>query len=129
MATLDSAIDITDTETLAGTIQPGPDGGLYELTGGTLAADGTVVLAPPVDPNNPGYVLLDDGAGGALTGVDSSAALVNNWTLVGNGTIGAGLLAITNDAAILATGGTRSEEHTSELQSPVHLVCRLLLEK
>src|SRR5690348_18150568 len=26
-------------------------------------------------------------------------------------------------------GVTRSEEHTSELQSPVHLVCRLLLEK
>src|SRR5690348_17587326 len=26
-------------------------------------------------------------------------------------------------------GGVRSEEHTSELQSPVHLVCRLLLEK
>src|SRR5438876_8666785 len=25
--------------------------------------------------------------------------------------------------------GCRSEEHTSELQSPVHLVCRLLLEK
>src|SRR5690348_5344010 len=29
-----------------------------------------------------------------------------------------------------ANGKTiRSEEHTSELQSPVHLVCRLLLEK
>src|SRR5690348_17592044 len=27
------------------------------------------------------------------------------------------------------TPGARSEEHTSELQSPVHLVCRLLLEK
>src|SRR5690348_18104533 len=27
------------------------------------------------------------------------------------------------------TLGFRSEEHTSELQSPVHLVCRLLLEK
>src|SRR5438876_11787440 len=26
-------------------------------------------------------------------------------------------------------GLKRSEEHTSELQSPVHLVCRLLLEK
>src|SRR5437879_2588355 len=26
-------------------------------------------------------------------------------------------------------GGTRSEEHTSELQSPMYLVCRLLLEK
>src|SRR5690348_17511583 len=29
----------------------------------------------------------------------------------------------------LGLGGRRSEEHTSELQSPVHLVCRLLLEK
>src|SRR5690348_17414938 len=28
-----------------------------------------------------------------------------------------------------ALSRTRSEEHTSELQSPVHLVCRLLLEK
>src|SRR5690348_18083849 len=27
------------------------------------------------------------------------------------------------------TSFIRSEEHTSELQSPVHLVCRLLLEK
>src|SRR5437762_10101088 len=26
-------------------------------------------------------------------------------------------------------GGERSEEHTSELQSPMYLVCRLLLEK
>src|SRR2546422_7173290 len=26
-------------------------------------------------------------------------------------------------------GGARSEEHTSELQSRLHLVCRLLLEK
>src|SRR6266487_5620157 len=29
----------------------------------------------------------------------------------------------------LPSRGLRSEEHTSELQSPVHLVCRLLLEK
>src|SRR5690348_17435041 len=28
-----------------------------------------------------------------------------------------------------APAAARSEEHTSELQSPVHLVCRLLLEK
>src|SRR6267154_6208095 len=28
-----------------------------------------------------------------------------------------------------AGAADRSEEHTSELQSPVHLVCRLLLEK
>src|SRR5438309_4975720 len=31
--------------------------------------------------------------------------------------------------ALLAAGGLRSEEHTSELQSQFHLVCRLLLEK
>src|SRR5690348_17558521 len=32
---------------------------------------------------------------------------------------------------VMALGAValRSEEHTSELQSPVHLVCRLLLEK
>src|SRR5438876_4734008 len=34
-------------------------------------------------------------------------------------------LAIHDDAR----ADRRSEEHTSELQSPVHLVCRLLLEK
>src|SRR2546422_4245144 len=31
--------------------------------------------------------------------------------------------------AVLAAGADRSEEHTSELQSRLHLVCRLLLEK
>src|SRR5690348_17569197 len=36
--------------------------------------------------------------------------------------------AATPDVAIVPRLG-RSEEHTSELQSPVHLVCRLLLEK
>src|SRR5258708_31771271 len=33
------------------------------------------------------------------------------------------------EAGLLASANTRSEEHTSELQSPDHLVCRLLLEK
>src|SRR5258708_30178934 len=32
-------------------------------------------------------------------------------------------------SAVIATAVLRSEEHTSELQSPDHLVCRLLLEK
>src|SRR5256885_2415482 len=35
-----------------------------------------------------------------------------------------------NRRALMARGGVdRSEEHTSELQSPCNLVCRLLLEK
>src|SRR5690348_17937865 len=33
------------------------------------------------------------------------------------------------ESGLVAGGMFRSEEHTSELQSPVHLVCRLLLEK
>src|SRR5947208_11429510 len=36
---------------------------------------------------------------------------------------------IDDDEAASAGDRTRSEEHTSELQSPDHLVCRLLLEK
>src|SRR5258708_29824571 len=31
--------------------------------------------------------------------------------------------------SLASASGARSEEHTSELQSPDHLVCRLLLEK
>src|SRR4051794_41677593 len=34
-----------------------------------------------------------------------------------------------SSSATAGSRSTRSEEHTSELQSPVHLVCRLLLEK
>src|SRR5258708_12890390 len=41
------------------------------------------------------------------------------------------LLQITKDEllSVHGIGEKRSEEHTSELQSPDHLVCRLLLEK
>src|SRR5690348_17645944 len=48
--------------------------------------------------------------------------------------IGIALLGLALGGLALAQPGAvaqpaRSEEHTSELQSPVHLVCRLLLEK
>src|SRR2546429_3269171 len=43
---------------------------------------------------------------------------------------GARRLSIARKCGRCASGGTkRSEEHTSELQSRLHLVCRLLLEK
>src|SRR6266487_6985125 len=38
-------------------------------------------------------------------------------------------LAILLPRAITSSEASRSEEHTSELQSPVQLVCRILLEK
>src|SRR5258708_30186137 len=37
--------------------------------------------------------------------------------------------AVLRDIGVDGGGFGRSEEHTSELQSPDHLVCRLLLEK
>src|SRR5690348_6806030 len=43
----------------------------------------------------------------------------------GPGLIGSLMVGLSTAAGL----GQRSEEHTSELQSPVHLVCRLLLEK
>src|SRR5690348_17712528 len=44
---------------------------------------------------------------------------------------GAGRRRAPGDGGVRDAGRSpgRSEEHTSELQSPVHLVCRLLLEK
>src|ERR1017187_10633354 len=38
-------------------------------------------------------------------------------------------IGIREPAATHSEGQVRSEEHTSELQSPMYLVCRLLLEK
>src|SRR5438876_4615252 len=40
-----------------------------------------------------------------------------------------GYMAFNDGIQTVITVASRSEEHTSELQSPVHLVCRLLLEK
>src|SRR5947208_11546755 len=41
----------------------------------------------------------------------------------------AGARVLHRERGLLGGRGPRSEEHTSELQSPDHLVCRLLLEK
>src|SRR5437763_10092787 len=56
------------------------------------------------------------------TGTDLSAA-------AGFFQVGARLLESTHAYERAADAYVRSEEHTSELQSPMYLVCRLLLEK
>src|SRR2546429_5811795 len=52
---------------------------------------------------------------------------VNTFVEVGPGRVLSGLLRQIERS--VATLNVRSEEHTSELQSRLHLVCRLLLEK
>src|SRR2546430_8256452 len=96
----------------------------------------------PVGTGTCGRAVAPDGNGGvvrpgALTAVSPSgvgAAEMRSWSLAGEG--GTGLVArtarrrrVTVVLAPLAGAGTRSEEHTSELQSQSNLVCRLLLEK
>src|SRR2546426_6614937 len=43
--------------------------------------------------------------------------------------LGSGISVRPTNAIVRGNDGIRSEEHTSELQSPCNLVCRLLLEK
>src|SRR5437763_15663476 len=52
------------------------------------------------------------------------------WEVAGVADDGAGCAAgVVAAPCSCARAGPRSEEHTSELQSPMYLVCRLLLEK
>src|SRR5256885_16378906 len=46
-----------------------------------------------------------------------------------SGTRGVAIVVVVAAAAVIGWFVLRSEEHTSELQSPCNLVCRLLLEK
>src|SRR5438034_3690498 len=65
--------------------------------------------------------------GGVLEPVGALPVIIEDDTLVGGG-CGVYEGTIVRERAVLAPG-TRSEEHTSELQSHSDLVCRLLLEK
>src|SRR5690348_17700472 len=53
----------------------------------------------------------------------------SGWIVIVTGFFAAVMAGVAVAQACGSPGAHRSEEHTSELQSPVHLVCRLLLEK
>src|SRR5690348_17465941 len=69
---------------------------------------------------------------GTVSRIDPKDDVVTRTTRVGAGpsalAIADGSVWVANEFGRTLTR-VRSEEHTSELQSPVHLVCRLLLEK
>src|SRR5207244_8320027 len=78
--------------------------------------------AGPGQPGEGGLVAAAPGVGerhDGLGGADRADA----------GTAGQPRGKLVHDGGELGAVGLRSEEHTSELQSPDHLVCRLLLEK
>src|SRR6266850_4971112 len=86
------------------------------------------VRAPMVDVSTigagGGSIAWIDGAGGLRVGPVSAGADPGP-ACYGRG----GHHATVTDANLLLGYLDRSEEHTSELQSPCNLVCRLLLEK
>src|SRR2546422_5805719 len=71
-----------------------------------------MIRRPPRSTLFPYTTLFRSGVMSTSTAPTSSPAMRAAWTL-----------------APMATHRSRSEEHTSELQSRLHLVCRLLLEK
>src|SRR5437879_10935356 len=66
---------------------------------------------------------------GGYSAMDFNSNAAGGFRDVGaHGAIGDRIF-ITDRVALRLEAGARSEEHTSELQSPMYLVCRLLLEK
>ena len=68
------------------------------------------------------------GVSATLTATGASTYVWSPVTGLNTGT-GSTVTAAPTTTTTYTVTGTRSEEHTSELQSPDHLVCRLLLEK
>src|SRR5690625_5582230 len=73
----------------------------------------------------PVSILIDEGSASASE-ILAVALKEVGYDVVGTNSFGKGTV---QQAVPLGEEGMRSEEHTSELQSRGHLVCRLLLEK
>src|SRR4051794_21040937 len=86
----------------------------------------TLTLGVP----NPGISAYTAGVNGyATVQIDRTSSTMATITFTGQDGTGPGCTSSASPCHFLMGGADRSEEHTSELQSPVHLVCRLLLEK
>src|SRR5258708_17834280 len=89
-----------------------------------------MIRRPPRSTLFPYTTLFRSRSGGA---VSSSAVRLARSTsasrTVSSSETGVAGCSWSTEAIRACLGSLRSEEHTSELQSPDHLVCRLLLEK
>src|SRR5690625_1489495 len=70
----------------------------------------------------------ESGSGKSVTSMTSMGLLPRNARTGGSTRVGDAAIEKLDDRGIRRVRGARSEEHTSELQSRGHLVCRLLLE-
>src|SRR3989449_6233432 len=101
--------------------------GFNSLGGFDLAPDGTLYL---VD-----NCFTGDGCGTTATGdtvyaIPDALTRTTAVTAAGHEVVPSGTIPFAGDVFVAPGGAAlRSEEHTSELQSRLHLVCRLLLEK
>src|SRR5258705_8693784 len=84
----------------------------------------TTVLPTPAPPNNPILPPFTNGAIRSMTLMP-----VSNTSVFGSRSTNFGVPRWIGQRSASGGIGARSEEHTSELQSLRHLVCRLLLEK
>src|SRR5207248_4646177 len=89
-------------------------------------ADNTVVTTIPVGRFPVGVAFTPNGALAYVANQNSNdVSVIDTATRTVVATIAVGV----NPWGVAVTPNGRSEEHTSELQSPYDLVCRLLLEK
>src|SRR5207253_10297036 len=77
----------------------------------------------------PIFVAWQDSSGGSARPVCAPAAALRAQGQAGNSPVYGGRPKPTRFVRLQAQAHARSEDHTSELQSRGHLVCRLLLEK
>src|SRR5438876_5578461 len=95
-----------------------------------MVPDASVFLPPVAQPSQ----LVAVAGSSKVDAISWSIPAKNFNNKIFYETVGSGgfKLSLSGGSALTLHGDDlriRSEEHTSELQSPVHLVCRLLLEK
>src|SRR5437762_9651425 len=96
---------------------------------GALPKGGTVSLIDPEHERLGGIADKVAHSIQEMTGKETRSLVLGHLQRGGGPTTFDRLLALRFGAAAIRLVADRSEEHTSELQSPMYLVCRLLLEK
>src|SRR4051794_41353261 len=102
-----------------------PDARCMKFSAVRSPESSAITLALTSATTSPGFTLAPSSTRRMNSAESSSSAKVSS----ANSSPASTPAAFMTNAAVPRSREVRSEEHTSELQSPVHLVCRLLLEK